>query len=495
MKKIYEITNDDNIVLAEDISFISLHVEAKTQDGVDVVGQTVFVHNGADETAPIAFSAAYDGVPISINVNRGMQYFVRISDTLAGHFNPTTATGFANSDVSVEIVYSDVNSVRELTDIAPVLAAIGSVEVARSILVGKVFDDVWVDYDATGSGDSVPAQIENHPAWNDPLVISDVREVEDANGVRHIGAVLMRKYCSRYDIVFDAANKELASEETAQAGITYYGFAPAYDPEKTYAKNACVKVGDVIYYATAAITTKEDWTPSHWATTTEPKDGASIELLSISEGSEIPYGSYDRIYKNSVRDNTKNVILYGHNHYGDSAIRQYLNSSSPKNEWWERKHAGQIKPTSASSYSGYKRGCSALLLSLIKPTKQDVFANTVCDGGVQYSICDDFFLPSCREMFGIGNNVDEGDFQYDYWRDLLDNETASPADSNATINAVRKMVRINTKSSTSASTVRLRSAYRENSYCAWYVIASGSLNSRFGNASSAYAVAPACVIY
>ena len=432
-------------------AYVSITVSAETQDGVTVAGQTVYIHNGADASAPVSQSKPYDGKPIVFLLGKGMQYFVRITDDLSGHFSPTTATGYANASTSVTLVYSDVSNVTRLEDIAPALKAIGSVEIAKNTLVGKVFEDVWVDYDAIGNGDATPANVENHPAWLDPLVITNVEEVEDVDGVKHIGAVLMRKYCGRYDIVFDAPNTELATEETAQDGIYYYG----------------LEIGQ-----------------------TSPT-AAKLTLLTLSAGAEIPYSSYEKIYRNSVRDNSKNIIQYGHNRYETSAFRQYLNSAAPNGEWWHQQHVGQKAPTSNANYSGYKRGCSSALLSCIKPVKRPVFSNTAGDGGATYYVCDDIFLPSCTEMFGT-SNPNEGDYQYRYWQGIAGPD-AQPADSATALNTARKMIRINNKASTSASVVRLRSAYRSNSYNVWYVYTSGILNSYI--ASSAYAAAPACVIY
>ena len=432
-------------------TYVSITVTAETQDGVTVTGQTVFIHNGADASAPVSQSKPYDGKPIVFLVGKGMQYFVRITDDLSGHFSPTTATGYANASTSVTLVYSDVSNVTRLEDIAPALKAIGDIETAKNTLVGMVFEDVWVDWDATGNGDATPANVENHPAWMDPLVITNVEEVEDVDGVKHIGAVLMRKYCGRYHIVFDAPNTELATEETAQEGIYYYG----------------LETGQ-----------------------TSPT-AAKLTLLTLTAGSEIPYSSYEKIYRNSVRDTSKNIIQYGHNRYETSAFRQYLNSSAPKGEWWHQQHVGQTEPTSNANYSGYKRGCSSALLSCIKPVKRPVFSNTACDGGATYYVCDDIFLPSCTEMFGT-SNANEGDYQYRYWQGVAGPD-AQPADSATTLNAVRKMIRINNKASTSASIVRLRSAFRSNSYSVWYVSSSGIIS--YNTATNAYAAAPACVIY
>lgn len=47
------------------------------------------------------------------------------------------------------------------------------------------------------------------------MVCTDVQEVEDADGNKHLGAVMMRQYATRYTMVFDAPNQEIADEDVA----------------------------------------------------------------------------------------------------------------------------------------------------------------------------------------------------------------------------------------------------------------------------------------
>lgn len=444
---------------------VNIGVTASTHDGVIVTGQTVFVHNGTDASAPVIAAVAYNGTPITIKVDSGIQYFIRISDSLPMHFNPTTATGFATADTSITLTYSDVTTVVDLNDIAPALAAINNLAQARELLVGKEFSDVWVDYDGTGNGDATPAQIDNKPAWNDPLVITDIQMVEDANGGTHLGAVLMRKFATRYDIVFDAPNQEEATEETAQAGVYYYGLA----------------IGQTAVNPT------------------------NLTLLELSEGDEIPYSSYSKIFKNAYRDTSKYLQQYGHNRYETSAYRQYLNSSAAKDGWWTKQHIGQSKPSSASNYSGYMRGCSSKLLSLIKPVKRRLVPNYICDGGSSsdqgvglYTVCDKFFLPCIGEMFGTDNNNEvyfnnEYNYQYTYWRGLAKDDEMSPSNNRTDINAIRPVKRINSKTGNPVA-ARLRSANRGSSCIAWILGTGGDLSGSYV-ASSALASVPACVIY
>lgn len=441
-------------VLAKAVdAYTSLTVEAKTNDGVEVTGQTVYVYEGADDTGKLHTAAAYDGKPVTFLVSKGFQYFVKITDTLAGHFNPTTASGFANDVTKVELTYEDVSSISTFAGLQAAVRTMTSIETAKTALVGKVINDVWVDFDATGNGDAEPkADTQNHPRWLDPMVCTDIQEVEDADGGKHLGAVMMRLYGTRYDIVFDAANQEVATEETAQAGVYYYGLAAGQ----------------------TSVT------------------AANLTLLNLAEGAPIPYGDYSKVFKNAYRDTTKNILLYGHNRYETSAYRQYLNSDADKGQYWHQVHIGQVRPSSYN-YHGYMAGCSADLLAAAKPVKRVVMANTVCDGGATYEVCDKFFLPTVRDFFGT-DNADETYQQFEYWLKIIGDNSVFPSNNNDAINPFRQIRRLSAKTG-SAVALRLRSAGRGYSYIVWYVNTSGYLTGNSGGATFAYASVPACVIY
>ena len=216
-----------------------------------------------------------------------------------------------------------------------------------------------------------------------------------------------------------------------------------------------------------------------------------MTILSLNVGDEIPYGSYSKVFKNAYNDSSKYILQYGHNRYETSAYRQYLMSSAEKNQWWEQKHIGQVAPSSAANYCGYRKGCSSRLLSLIKKTKISIYANTVTDKDGEHFVYDDIFLPCCNDMYGVGNNVAEAEYPFTYWKGLVPD--AMPFNNKAELNAQRKMIRVSNKSSSSGSYVRLRSANRTYSCYVWLVSSPGSLV--FSYASTAYAASPACVIY
>lgn len=131
----------------------TITVTAVTQDGVTVTGQTVTVRANSTNGEVYA-TAAYEGQPVSFSVPDGFSYYISISDTLASHFNPTTASGIvSNANVAVTLQYSDISNIQTARDIKAALnAGIDLTElVGEQITCTKGTDTLtWdvVDYDA-----------------------------------------------------------------------------------------------------------------------------------------------------------------------------------------------------------------------------------------------------------------------------------------------------------------------------------------------------------
>ena len=346
-----------------------------------------------------------------------------------------------------------IGTFKEIVDI---LHSSSSVVDAKAKLIGKVVPDTWVDLDVSGNGDATPSQdAAGHPIWNDPMVCTNVEIVEDADGNTHLGAIFMRLYATAKYIQFDAPNREVATEETAKAGITYYGMA----------------IGQT--------------TPS----------ASNLTVLSLSDGDAIPYSSYEKVYKNAYNDSSKNIIVIGHNRYETSAYRKYLcaDKSVGAGQWWSQGHVGQVSPNAGDFTSHpYQAGCSEALLAAIKPIKRVVASNTKCDGGQDYTICDPFWLPAVREMYGTTNNQ-EGSEQDEYWQSLIKDSSVVPSNSSSKISAVRKQRRVTSKTGSTVS-VRLRSVNAVSSFYTYSVNTIGNINGDY-TTRSAVASLPACAIY
>lgn len=347
----------------------------------------------------------------------------------------------------------DLGPFQEIVDI---LHSSSSVEDAKTKLICKVVHDTWVDLDVIGDGDATPSHDKSgHPIWNDPMICTNVEIVEDANGNTHLGAIFMRMYATAKKIQFDAPNREVATEETAQAGITYYGMASGQ--------------------------------------TTPSTD--NLTVLPLSDGDAIPYSSYAKVYKNAYNDPSKLIIVHGHNRYETSAYRKYLcaDKSVGAGQWWSQGHVGQVSPDAGDFTSHpYQAGCSEALLAAIKPIKRVVASNTECDSGQDYIICDPFWLPAVREMYG-STNTQEGSEQYEYWQSYIKNSSVIPSNNNNKVNNVRRQHNVTNKTGSFAA-VRLRSANVGGSNSAYAVTSIGYITKGY-LAMSTYASLPACAIY
>ena len=151
----------------------TLTVTVLTQDGVTVTGQTVYVR-ADDANGEVYATVAYEGQPVSFSLPNGFQYYVSVSDTLAHHFNPTTASGIiTNTDVAATLTYSDFSTIQTAADIKAALNA----GLDLTDLVGEQVSCTWngstlvwdvVDYNNNNTitlltHDTLPTQLQFEP--------------------------------------------------------------------------------------------------------------------------------------------------------------------------------------------------------------------------------------------------------------------------------------------------------------------------------------------
>lgn len=212
------------------------------------------------------------------------------------------------------------------------------------------------------------------------------------------------------------------------------------------------------------------------ATSTE-----TIEQVSVTEGnSGTSLGTTDG---NSTNLNFIEKSRFGSNHYANSALRQYLNSSAAAGSVWTPQTVFDRPPTWASSTAGFMSDIDSDFLAVVGTTSKVTCLNTVADGGGSITTTDKFFLLSRSEVYGGNENgaVNEGD-PYAYYKDYSDlSEAGIGNDTN-------------------------RIKYRNQSATSWLIrtpLSSGAGNIRTINTSgasnstgsySSSALCPACVI-
>lgn len=203
-----------------------------------------------------------------------------------------------------------------------------------------------------------------------------------------------------------------------------------------------------------------------------------IESVGVVEGSGgTNLGTADG---NSANMNHTHRIRYGSNNWREGAVRQWLNSAAPANEWW---HPQTIfdRPPSYANQPGFLAGFDDDFINAVGLVDVTTAYNTVheVDGstGGSYTTRDKFFLPSMVEV-GLGNNdsVAEGSIM-EYFSGATDTDR----------------IKYDIAAPTTARYWWLRSPIP------WYgsgvrvVTPSGALSNI--SANNGYAVAAACVIY
>ena len=177
---------------------------------------------------------------------------------------------------------------------------------------------------------------------------------------------LVARLCTNGTYQFDAPETPTAAtEETAQAGIYYFGY-----------------------------------------------NGSSYTALNLSTGDTIPYGDYTAVYKTDVTGNVNyfnDIRQYGWNNYKHSAIRQWLNSDAAAGGWWQASHIGDVAPN-YTNQAGFMSGLDSGFKAILQRTEVVTAGNNVTDDGSNYSTYDYLFLPSNYETY-VSSSPVEGDRQ------------------------------------------------------------------------------------
>ena len=157
--------------------------------------------------------------------------------------------------------------------------------------------------------------------------------------------------------------------------------------------------------------------------TTYDADGAvletSIAVTSGSGGTNLGTASNAQVDCVNTIGTFNNVMrrAYGSNHWGESAIRQWLNSAGAANAWWQRQTIFDM-PASYANVAGFLNGIDPAFLSIVGEVDVVTAYNTVynIDGIKQgtYTTRDKFFLASRVELgYGSENGISEGSvFEY-----------------------------------------------------------------------------------
>lgn len=300
------------------------------------------------------------------------------------------------------------------------------------------------------------------------------------------GMWLQSHYTLPFGIQFSHQRAFLACPDGLSAGTYNFDFAKAWgDNVKPginyqFTLNNPVEKGGRLAGCYGA----PDTTPSSWKVYSYGKDGITLnETVNVTVGSG---GTNIGTIKHDSRSGNLNSVqemAYGWNRWKTSALRQWLNSSKPKGQWWTKQDQWDICPDQLASKDGFLCGMPEEMLNCLKKVKVVTYANTVNDEGAEDITYDYVTLPSLSQMFIKPQTSGEGDV-HTYWKRRSGRTTPCEWYAN-----YPNMVEYSIANKTSPQNVRLRSAYRGSACFPWFVFTSGYVGN-FNGASFASPFAP-----
>lgn len=265
------------------------------------------------------------------------------------------------------------------------------------------------------------------------------------------------------------------------AGTYHFTLLASYDTEygggKTlqFVLSQPVPAGGVLMFPWAWNTQSTATQVSSYASRESTTPIESVGVVEGSGGTNL--GTADGTTANM---NHTHRIRYGSNNWRESAVRQWLNSAAPANEWW---HPQTIfdRPPNYANQPGFLAGFDGDFLGAVGLVDVTTARNTVYEvGGTtggSYTTRDKFFLPSMAEV-GLGSNdsVAEGSVM-----EFFNGATATDR------------IKYDIAAPTTARYWWLRSPFPWHGNFVRDVAPSGALNGDLANIG--VAVAAACVIY
>lgn len=284
------------------------------------------------------------------------------------------------------------------------------------------------------------------------------------------GMWLQTHYTLPFGIQFSHQRAFLACPDGLSAGIYNFDFAKAWGDNVKPGINYQFTLTKPVEKGgrLAGCYGAPDQVPSNWKVYSYGKDGITLnETVNVTVGSggtnlgTILYAS------RSGNLNSVQELAYGWNRWKTSALRQWLNSSKPKGQWWTPQDQWDICPDQLASKDGFLCGMPEEMLNCLKKVKVVTYANTVNDEGAEDITYDYVTLPSLSQMFIKPQTSGEGDV-HTYWKRRSGRTTPCEWRTD-----YPNMVEYSVANKTSPQYVRLRSAYRGDACFTWSVYTSG----------------------
>lgn len=319
-----------------------------------------------------------------------------------------------------------------------------------------------------------------------PWQVNHFEDVTLEDGEAVHGMWLQSHYTLPFGIQFSHQRAFLACPDGLSAGTYNFDFAKAWGNNVKPGINYQFTLTNPVERGgrLAGCYGAPDQAPSNWKVYSYGKDGITLnETVNVTVGSggtNLGTIQYD---SRSGNLNSLQEMAYGWNRWKTSALRQYLNSSKLKGQWWKPQDQWDICPDQLASKDGFLCGMPEEMLNCLKKVKVVTYANTVNDEGAEDITYDYVTLPSLSQMFINPQTSGEGDV-HTYWKRRSGRTTPCEWWTD-----YPNMIEYSIANKTSPQYVLLRSAYKGNACFAWHVAASGRVNYYYA-ASSAYTFAP-----
>ena len=416
------------------------------------------------------------GIDLSEGYQVSMQDFgvytiQNTASSLAGS-TQTVASAINTINTNVDTLSARVSALEESVEWLDIVndARTGNID---KYPIGAEISDPWVDVE------------NNNVSYDNHWRVNHYETVETEGGIQIPGMWLQNKYATPFGIQFSHQRAFLRCPEGLAAGSYYFTI------ESKWGSN--INAGDVVSFTlTQDVPTggklagcygAPDQSKSNWRIYAYSADGKTI--LETVTPTFTASGTNLGTQKLNQRDgdlNSTQEMAYGWNRWKTSAMRQWLNSSLPKGQWWTAQDDWDIAPDQLNQKAGFLTGISDSLLSSIRPIKYTTFKNTVNDGGEADITYDKVGLISLEQMYINPQISGEGE-AHEYWKQL--NGTDTKWQQSQTYEILKQYT---VENHNSAQSVRLRSANRGNAHTTWHVTSSG--HGHNSGASNAHRVEP-----
>lgn len=339
--------------------------------------------------------------------------------------------------------------------------------------IGSTFTEPWKD------------TANNNTSYDNPWRVNHFSDVELQDGTTVPGMWLQNVYAHPFGVQFSNHRAFYACPDGLAAGTYNVGFGDNLGTNVIKGK---------IYQFTLAKAVEKggrlagfygipDTKPTAWQVYSYGADGKTLnETVAVTEGSE---GTALGMMRAATRSENLNCLQetgWGWNRWSTSALRQYLNSSQPKGEWWTLQDQWDIAPNELATKDGYLCGMDQEMLNNILPIKTITYSNGVNGAGAdEFDVTyDKVSLISLEQMYINPQHAGEGE-AHEYWKKV--NGTDTKWQQYQTYPILKHYA---VENNSSAQYVRVRSAYRGLAYNTWTVYSSGNVGDNGASWSSRF---------